>query len=97
MKRFAGLLALGAALIVPASMFADDHDHDRDRHERRYYDRDRRDYHQWNDREDNAYRHYLQERNREYREWNRAKGRDQRDYWRWRHEHQGPQFEIRIP
>jgi hypothetical protein len=33
----------------------------------RVYDRDHRDYHNWDDREDHAYRGYLTERHREYR------------------------------
>ena len=85
MKRvliFGGLLAC-AALAVPPSARADD----RERHERRYYDRDARDYHQWDDHEDRAYRLYLQEQHREYRDFNREKRERQQRYFRWRHEH----------
>jgi hypothetical protein len=56
--------------------------------EQRYYDHDRRDYHEWNDGENRAYRHWLVEENhRRWHEWNRASRREQRDYWRWRHDH----------
>jgi hypothetical protein len=51
----------------------------------RVYDRDHRDYHNWDDRENVAYRRYLTERHREYREYNRQNHRDQRAYWNWRH------------
>ena len=53
----------------------------------RYYDRDHRDYHEWNDREDHSYRLYLGGRHMEYREFHDARPRDQRAYWSWRHKH----------
>jgi hypothetical protein len=60
MHRFlvVGGLLLSASLIAPVAVRADD-DHHR---ERRYYDREHRDYHVWNDHEDRAYRVYLGER-----------------------------------
>ena len=82
MKQFrilSGLL-LGAALLVPVAVSADDHD-------RRYYDRDGHDYHQWNNHEDRAYRVYLGEQHQEYREFRRVKPVHQREYFKWRHEH----------
>lgn len=90
MKRFrmlAGLL-VGAAMLVPMGLAADDHDGDRDRsHDRRYSDRDHHDYHAWDDHEDRAYRVYLGEQHREYRDFHRVNGARQREYFRWRHEH----------
>jgi len=53
----------------------------------RIYDRDHRDYHNWDDREDRAYRRYLQEQRREYREYHYQNHRAQRHYWNWRHSH----------
>src|ERR1700716_1123008 len=85
MFRFFGALLLGTALMAPIAVKADDHD--RDEHHRRYYDRDHRDWHEWNEREDRAYRPYWQDQNREYREWNKANRREQKEYWRWRHHH----------
>jgi hypothetical protein len=83
MHRFLILTVLytGVAIVAPVTMRADDH------HERRYYDRDRRDYHAWNDHEDRAYRVYLGEQHRDYREFGRVKSARQREYFRWRHEH----------
>jgi hypothetical protein len=83
MHRFMILSAffVGATLIAPVAMRADDH------HDRRYYDRDRRDYHTWNGQEDRAYRVYLGEQHRDYREFRRTKTVRQREYFRWRHEH----------
>jgi type III secretory pathway component EscR len=85
MHRFLILSAfvLGAAFIAPVVGRADD----RNQQERRYYHRDARDYHTWNNNEDRAYRLYLQEQRREYREFNRVKRNQQGQYFRWRHDH----------
>ena len=86
MHRFLILTVLftGAAMVAPVVLMADDRD---DRHERRYYDRNGRDYHSWNDHEDRAYRIYLGEQHRSYREFARVNAARQREYFRWRHEH----------
>lgn len=83
MKRFLilGGLLMAAAFLAPVAVTADDH------HDKRYYDRDGRDYHVFNDQEDRAYRIYLGEQHREYREFSRTKAAQQREYFRWRHEH----------
>lgn len=85
MNRFLVLsgIVLTATFLAPPPVRADD----RDRQDRRYYDRDARDYHQWDDHEDRAYRLYLQEQHRDYREFNRVPYGQQRQYFRWRHEH----------
>lgn len=51
------------------------------------YDRDRKDYHRWNENEDRAYRQYWQGRHRAYREYARLNRREQSHYWSWRHSH----------
>ena len=82
MRRYLGAILLSGFLLSPAIAMADDH------HDSRYYDRDRRDYHEWNEREQRAYRHWLeQERHRTYHDWERASARERREYWRWRHAH----------
>jgi hypothetical protein len=83
MRRFSilSLVLAGATLVAPVAMRADDH------HDRRYYDRDGRDYHTWNDHEDRAYRIYLGEQHRDYRDFGRINAARRRDYFRWRHEH----------
>jgi hypothetical protein len=68
---------------------ADDDHHDKDH---RYYDRDAKDWHEWNDREARAYRRYLEESRRKQIEWERANAAQQRDYWKWRHKH--PDAEV---
>ncbi len=72
---------MGAAMAasVPTALRADDH---------RYYDRDHKDYHEWNDAEGRAYRHWLvEERHAKYHDWGHASRAEQREYWRWRHDH----------
>jgi hypothetical protein len=60
--RYLGSFLLGVALIAPVGLqagnkFRDDSRQDaRERSERRYYDRDYRDYHRWDSREDGRYR-----------------------------------------
>lgn len=80
MKKFLGSLALGAMLLAPTASFAEVH---------RYYDRDRHDWHEWNEGERRAYRHWLMEerRERQYRAYARLNAERRREYWRWRHEH----------
>jgi hypothetical protein len=85
MRRFTILTTFFAAtaLMTPVAMRADDH-HEK---ERRYYDREGRDYHAWNNQEDRAYRVYLTEQHRSYREFRKVRPVDQGAYFRWRHSH----------
>jgi hypothetical protein len=53
----------------------------------RFYDRDHRDYHNWDDNEDRSYRVYLGERHREYHPFVQIRVKEQRAYWSWRHSH----------
>ena len=75
-----GGFLLGATFLVPAAS-ADDH------HDKRYYDRDGRDYHVYNSQEDHAYRAYLGEQHRTYRDFHKAKRNEQQQYFKWRHAH----------
>jgi hypothetical protein len=78
--RILGGLLLGAALIVPVAVKAGEDN-------RRYYDRDGRDYHQWNSQEDHAYRVYLGEQHQPYVEFRKVKPVHQQEYFKWRHGH----------
>ena len=81
MKRVIAALLISGWLTGPVVSFAQEH--------QRYYDREHRDWHEWNEAERRAYRHWLMEERREhaYREYNRLNAREQREYWRRRHEH----------
>jgi hypothetical protein len=91
MKRFLilGGLLMATFVAAPLTLMADDH-----HGERRYYDRDHRDYHYWNDGEDRQYRAYLVEQHRVYVPFVRIRSRQRQEYFRYRHEH-GFQVEIR--
>ena len=84
--RYIRSLLLAAAIAAPSAIMADPRPHDGNV-QVRVYDRDHRDYHNWNDHEDRAYRRYLEEQHRSYREYHRQHYKVQRHYWNWRHSH----------
>src|ERR1700726_5164843 len=85
-NRYLRSVLLAAAIVVPTALVAAPRPQEAGI-QVRVYDRDHRDYHNWDDREDRAYRGYLTEQHRSYREYNNQRGRDQRRYWKWRHNH----------
>lgn len=85
-ERFICSFFLAAAIVAPALVVAEAKAQEA-RIQVRVYDRDHRDYHNWDDREDRAYRRYLVEQRRSYREYNRQNHSAQRHYWNWRHSH----------
>lgn len=84
-NRFIGSLLLAATIAAPTAILAGPRP--QDGVQVRVYDRDHRDYHNWNDREDRAYRRYLGEQHRAYVEYHVQHYRVQRHYWNWRHSH----------
>ena len=87
---------LSAALTVPSAMNAAGQPQDNGRQEEnrrddkdhnRVYDRDHKDYHNWDDNEDRSFRIYLGEKHREYHPFVELKVKEQRAYWNWRHTH----------
>ena len=98
MHLYLGSLLLSATLVAPVGVRAgtnlqynrqqdDRQQRDRNKNQRRVYDRDHKDYHVWDDREDGSYRQWLQGRNQKYRDFSKLKRKDQSEYWKWRHEH----------
>jgi hypothetical protein len=83
MKRFLilGALALSATMIGPVTARAGAPT------EKRYYDKNGKDYHTWNNNEDRAYRSYLTEQHQDYREFNKVNRNQQQQYFTWRHQH----------
>ena len=75
---------MGACLLVPMAVKADDDNHHQSK---RYYDRDAKDWHEWSQKEDQAYHRYLQEQRLTDRDWAKANRKEQREYYRWRHNH----------
>jgi hypothetical protein len=75
-------LLIAASVVVPVAMMAEDH-----HGEKRYYDKEHRDYHYWNDGEDRNYRAYLVEQHRVCVPFIRLNVRRRNEYVRYRHEH----------
>jgi hypothetical protein len=86
MHRYLAVFFLSTALFVPISVRADDDNHS-DRHSKRYYDRDARDWHQWNNNEDHAYHQYLTENNKRDHDFAQANRAEKKNYFKWRHDH----------
>jgi hypothetical protein len=53
----------------------------------RIYDRDHKDYHDWDDREGRAYERYRHDHPEFKVEFRKNNSRRQTEYWRWRHGH----------
>jgi len=91
-NKYWAALFVSAALLAPLGAFAmagpqDDHER-HEREERRIYDPYHKDYHNWDQREDEVYRRWLDTRHSAYVEYEHLKHKDQRAYWNWRHEHE---------
>jgi hypothetical protein len=84
--RCISLLILAAAIAVPTATLAAPKPQNASV-QIRVYDRDHRDYHNWNDHEDRAYRRYLVVQHRPYRVYHRQHYRVRQHYWNWRHSH----------
>lgn len=80
-------LLLGAALIAPAALFAQDTKSTTTTTTTRYYDSAEKDYHEWTPAEDRAYRMYLGEQHRDYKEFPKETKTEQTEYFKWRHGH----------
>jgi hypothetical protein len=81
MKRRLYLIAMSAALVLPATTVVAQEHHDN----RKYEDRAHKDTHEWNNDEDQRYRRYLEEHHKKYHQFSKASKREQNDYWNWRH------------
>jgi hypothetical protein len=86
LKLYLSALLLAGAIFAPSAIMASPKPQEA-RVQVRVYDRNHRDYHNWDDHEDRAYRGYLEERHRSYREYDRQNNREQKHYWNWRHSH----------
>jgi hypothetical protein len=53
----------------------------------RVYDRNHKDYHNWDDNENRAWEHFLTENHRNSHEYSRSNKKEQSQYWNWRHSH----------
>ena len=85
MHRYLTVLFLGAALA--GSVPARDDDHHSDNRTKRYYDKDARDYHEWNQNENQVYHQYVTENHKRDREFAKTTHQERKDYFQWRHSH----------
>ena len=53
----------------------------------RVYDRNHKDYHNWDDNENRAWGQYLSENHHASHEYSKSKKKEQSQYWTWRHSH----------
>jgi hypothetical protein len=81
-NRLIASLFLTAALAAPAVLVATPAPQ-----ENRVYDREHKDYHNWDDHENAAWHRYLAENRREDHEFAKSKRKEQAEYWNWRHNH----------
>ena len=51
----------------------------------RVYDRDHKDYHNWDDNENRQWGIFLTNNHRDYHEYSRSNRKEQSEYWNWRH------------
>jgi len=85
-NRFIGPLVLAAAIAAPLAIMAAPMPKD-DGVQVRVYDRNHKDYHNWDDRENNAWGVYLNNNHKKSHEYAKSNKREQNNYWNWRHSH----------
>jgi hypothetical protein len=95
--RHIGSLLVALALLAPVGMvastnFQDDHQGDKHRdrdanNQKRYYDKNHKDYHTWDDREAGVYQRWASDNHIDNRDFSHLKGKQQAEYWNWRHDH----------
>jgi len=52
-----------------------------------YYDRDRGDYHRWDNNEVVFYAQWERDTHRDHRDFRKRNDDEQKEYWKWRHDH----------
>src|ERR1700674_675747 len=84
--RLASSLFLAAAIASPVSTMAAPVPQDA-AVQVRVYDRDHKDYHNWDDNENKHWGVYLQENHLKEHDFKKATRKEQSGYWKWRHDH----------
>ena len=94
--RYLGSILLGATLVAPMVLVASptpqeskqEKREEKKEAQRRYYDRDHKVYHTWDDREESSFHRWMDERHDQtHRAFHKMKNKEQSEYWKWRHEH----------
>ena len=84
--RYVTSLFLAATLVAPVAILAAPAPQEA-RVQVRVYDRDHKDYHNWDDNENRAWGQYLNENHKNSHEFSKANKKEQSGYWNWRHSH----------
>jgi len=88
-KYLIGSFLLVAAFAAPVSIRAipaTQEDHKQDEH-KKVYDKQHKDYHNWDDNENRAWGNFLTENHRDSHDFAKANKKEQSEYWNWRHSH----------
>ena len=85
-RRSIGSLLLAAALVAPVAVLAAPAEKDGSV-QVRVYDRDHKDYHNWDAHENDTWGVYLTNNHKKRHEFSKSSRREQSNYWKWRHSH----------
>jgi hypothetical protein len=85
-NRYIRPLILAAAIAAPLAIMAVPIPKD-DSVQIRVYDRDHKDYHNWDNHENNTWGVYLTDNHKKPHEFSKASKKEQSNYWNWRHSH----------
>ena len=85
-NRYITSLFLTVALAAPVAMMAIPVPQE-DGHQNRVYDKQHKDYHNWDDNENKAWGQYLSENHKSSHEYSKANKKEQSQYWNYRHAH----------
>jgi hypothetical protein len=84
--EFIASLLLTAALAVPVVVMAVPGPQEASV-QVRVYDKNHKDYHNWDDNENRAWGTFLVENHRDHHEYSKSNKKEQSEYWNWRHAH----------
>jgi len=84
--RYIASLLLSAALAAPLSMMAAPGPQSANV-QIRIYDKNHKDYHNWDDHENQVWGAYRSDNHKKPREYSRASKKEQEQYWNYRHSH----------
>jgi hypothetical protein len=85
-KGYLASLLLTAALAAPVSILAAPRPQEASV-QVRVYDKDHKDYHNWDDHENHAWGLYLTENHKKDHDFKKSNKKEQSSYWEWRHSH----------
>jgi hypothetical protein len=84
--KYIASLFLTAALVAPVAIIAAPAPQEANV-QLRFYDKQHKDYHNWDDNENRAWGRYLTTNHRNSHEFSKASKREQSKYWHYRHSH----------